>query len=64
MSVDQPKQPVVSGSFTDFLIPGVVVELTPEEAEALGAFEETALDEAAAWESNDDLPDPARSEAS
>ena len=57
MSVDQPKQPVVSGSFTDFLIPGVVVELTPEEAETLGAFEETALDEVEAWASNDDLPD-------
>ena len=58
MANDQ-RQPVVSRCFEDFLVPGVIVELTPEEAEALGAFEETALDEAAAWESNDDLPDAA-----
>ena len=49
-------QPIISQSMADFLTPGAVVELTPDEAEALGAFEETALDEAAAWESNDDLP--------
>ena len=44
--------PVISQSMADFLTPGAVVELTPDEAEALGAFEETAFDEAAAWESN------------
>ena len=44
--------PIISESMEDFLTPGVIVELTPDEAEALGAFEETALDEEAAWESN------------
>jgi hypothetical protein len=56
---DDPKQPVISLSMEDFLTPGVMVEVTPDEAEAMGAFEETALDEADAWDSNDDLPDEA-----
>ena len=47
--------PIISRSMDDFLTPGVVVELTPDEAEALGAFEETALDEEAAWGSNIDV---------
>lgn len=34
---------------------GVVVEVDPDEAEAMGAFEETALTEAEAWESNADI---------
>ena len=62
MANDQ-RQPLVSRSFADFLTPGVMIELTPEEAEALGAFEETALDEAEAWASNDDLPDPVQPKA-
>jgi type IV secretion system protein VirB1 len=36
-------------------VPGVVVELDASEAEDLGAFEETALTEAEAWEANGDL---------
>jgi type IV secretion system protein VirB1 len=47
--------PVISTNIDDILIPGVQVELTAEEAEALGAFEETALSEQDAWESNCDL---------
>lgn len=46
---------ILSTSLSDFGTPGVVVEVDPDEAEALGAFEETALTEAAAWESNADL---------
>jgi len=37
------------------LVPGVVLELEAHEAEGLGAFEETALAEAEAWEANADL---------
>jgi type IV secretion system protein VirB1 len=47
--------PVISTNIDDILIPGVQVELTAEEAEQLGAFEETALSEQDAWESNCDL---------
>lgn len=47
--------PVISTNIDDILIPGVQVELTAEEAEQLGAFEETALSEEDAWESNCDL---------
>lgn len=36
---------IVSRHFDDFMIPGVLVEVDPDEAEALGAFEETALSE-------------------
>ena len=36
-------------------MPGVVVELDAREAEELGAFEETALTEADAWDANADL---------
>jgi hypothetical protein len=32
-----------------------MVEVDPEEAEAIGAFEETALSEADAWDANADL---------
>ncbi|GEM_PF-2207969 len=48
---------ILSTRLSDFGTPGVVVEVDPDEAEALGAFEETALTEAAAWESNADLGD-------
>jgi hypothetical protein len=50
-----PVDVVLSDSIADLLIPGVVVELDTAEAEALGAFEETALTEADAWEANADL---------
>lgn len=47
--------PIVSSRLDDLLTPGVMVELTPADAESLGAFEETALTEAEAWEANTDL---------
>lgn len=37
--------PIISQSMTDFGTPGVIIELDPEEAEAWGAFEETAITE-------------------
>lgn len=50
-----PTPPILSRNLDDALTPGVVVEVDPQEAEALGAFEETALSEADAWEANADL---------
>lgn len=50
-----PVDAVLSNSIADLLMPGVMVELDTAEAEALGAFEETALTEADAWEANADL---------
>lgn len=49
--------PVLSESLDDLMRPGVVVIVDAAEAEALGAFEETALGEADAWEANADLED-------
>lgn len=46
---------LLSSTLADLLIPGVVVEVDAAEAESLGAFEETALAEAEAWEANADL---------
>jgi hypothetical protein len=46
---------LLSDDIADLLIPGVVVEVDAAEAESLGAFEETALTEAEAWEANADL---------
>lgn len=46
--------PVISQSLDDLLIPGVIVEVDPDEADRMGVFEEDALDEATAWESNPD----------
>ena len=37
--------PIISQSMRDFGTPGVIIELDPEEAEAWGAFEETAITE-------------------
>ena len=58
-STDEPHDltvhAVVSHTFDDLLLPGVVVELDAHEAEDLGAFQETALTEAEAWEANADL---------
>jgi type IV secretion system protein VirB1 len=47
--------PVVSTASKDAGSPGVQVEYTAEEAAANGAFEETAISEADAWESNADV---------
>lgn len=46
---------VLSEDFADVTTPGVLVVLDADEAEQLGAFEETALTEAEAWEANLDL---------
>jgi hypothetical protein len=58
-SNDDPRDPAsgarVSGSIADLTTPGVVVEVDAGEAESLGAFEETALSEADAWDANCDL---------
>ena len=50
----KPLNPIVSRDYRDMLTPGVVVELTTEEAEALGLCEELALSETDAWASNGD----------
>lgn len=47
--------PIISLDYGNLDIPGVQVELEPDEAESLGAFEETALSEADAWEANTDI---------
>jgi hypothetical protein len=46
---------LLSDDMADLLVPGVVVEVDAGEAESLGAFEETALSEAEAWDANADL---------
>jgi hypothetical protein len=46
---------VRSESYEDVTIPGVIVELDAAAAEDLGAFEDSALTEVDAWESNMDL---------
>lgn len=48
-------QPVISTNDADARTPGVQVEHTAAQAERAGAFEETAMSEADAWESNGDL---------
>lgn len=47
--------PVISRNEEDAGLPGVQIELTAEQAERNGAFEETAMSEEDAWESNTDL---------
>lgn len=59
MSIDRPRDAsaaaVLSNDLADLMVPGVVVEVDAAEAESLGAFEETALSEADAWDANTDL---------
>lgn len=52
---DVASEALLSDDYRDLTTPGVVVELDAGEAESLGAFEETALSEADAWEANADL---------
>ena len=47
--------PGLSGDMSDFLIEHVVVVLDAESAELWGAFEETALTNEDAWDSNGDM---------
>ena len=49
------KPPIISRDLADLMRPGVMVEIDPAEVEQLGLVEETALDEADAWESNADV---------
>lgn len=49
--------PFVSLTLDDLRVAGVVVEVDAATAEALGAFTETALDAADAWEANADVED-------
>ena len=57
--MSSPKPPIaaalISQSLADLTVPGVIVELDPDEADRAGAFLDDALDEEAAWESNADL---------
>ena len=53
--MSSPFDPIISLNPADLMTPGIQVELDPDEAEALGAFAETALSEADAWEANMDL---------
>lgn len=46
---------VIAEKVADLNTPGMVVDFDPAEAEALGAFEETAIDEEAARDSVADL---------
>jgi hypothetical protein len=46
--------PLVSLSLDDLMTPGVMVEVDPDVAGELGAFEETALSEDDAWDANAD----------
>lgn len=55
--MERDNQPVLSNRLEDLDIPGVMVAVDPDEAESLGAFQETALSEADAWESNLDMGD-------
>ena len=59
MSSDPPRdvstEAMLSNSLADLLVAGVMVEVDAGEAESLGAFEETALSEADAWDANADL---------
>lgn len=51
-------RPVLSADLNDAATPGVQVQVDADTAESVGAFEETAMTEADAWDSNADLPDP------
>jgi hypothetical protein len=56
--MQDPKKPaadaIISESMDDLSVPGVIIELDPDEAERAGAFVEDAIDEATAWDSNAD----------
>ena len=46
---------MLSDDVADMAVPGVIVEVSPATADAMGAFREDALSEADAWEANADL---------
>ncbi|WP_298109833.1 hypothetical protein [Bradyrhizobium sp.] len=51
----KPKKPIISRDLADLMRPGFMVEVDPVDVDQLGLVEETALDEADAWESNADV---------
>lgn len=51
------QMPRISSDSADEMTPGVMVEYSWEEAERMGAIEETAMSEEDAWEANADLAD-------
>ncbi|GAN81132.1 hypothetical protein [Acidocella aminolytica] len=51
----KPKKPIISRDLADLMRPGFMVEIDPADVDRLGLVEETALDEADAWESNADV---------
>lgn len=55
MNAPEGEQPLLSDAIGDLDCPGVIVVFDPEVAEAWGAFLEDALDEATAWNANDDV---------
>jgi hypothetical protein len=50
--MDKEFQPIISQNMADFGIPGVMIEVDPDEAEAWGAFEESAISEQDAIDSD------------
>lgn len=58
--------PIISTNPADLGTPGVIVEVDAETAASMGAFEETALSEAHAWDANADIAaeQPPRASAS
>jgi hypothetical protein len=52
---------VRSETYDDFTTPGVIVEVDAGMAEELGAFEESALTESEAWDSNQYLAEERQS---
>lgn len=51
-----PKHPpIITTDLSQLETPGVVVEVDPEMAADLGAFEDAAVTEEDAWEANADL---------
>ena len=50
--MEKDYSPIISQSMADFGIPGVVIEVDPDEAEAWGAFEEIAITEQDAIDSD------------
>lgn len=49
------QDPILSTNLEALETPGVIIQVDPDTATSLGAFEETALSEVDAWESNADV---------
>lgn len=55
LSPETRHSPIVSTDYADFLTPGVVIELDPDQADDLGAFHEDALSLDDALDANADV---------